>query len=243
MQSKRGSKLKTLKPMLGKYSLSLSDIVLDAGCGYGLRSIEIGNEVGCHVISIDLSLRCITSVYAKRGKYNIDFIRADLQHLPFVDNLFDKIVSGDVLEHIPNVSTTLEEFYRVTRRTGMVFLLVPSYISEKLFSQLDNTYTRRIGHLRTFKSVQLLSLVKSAGFSTLVSYRVEFFRAFYHLFQVLSGSKIEHQTGRAIVDNSGLSLISRMTRVIFYSWLGDLTEAVGKYVFPNSFVVIAAKIK
>lgn len=243
MQSKRGPKLKTLKPMMGKYSLSPSDTVLDAGCGYGLRSIEISREVGCRVVSIDLSLRCLTSVYAQRGKYNIDFIRADLQHLPLVDNSFDKIVSGDVLEHIPNVSETLEEFYRVTQRRGMVFLLVPSHISEKLFLKLDNTYAGRIGHLRTFESVQLLSLVQSAGFCTLISYRVEFFRAFYHLFQVLSGSKIEHQTGRAIVDNSGLSLISRISRVMFYSWLGDLIETLGEHVFPNSFVVIAAKIK
>ena len=243
MQSKRGSTLKTLKPMLGKYSLSVSDTVLDAGCGYGLRSIEISKEVGCQVVSIDLSLRCITSVYAQRGKYNIDFIRADLQYLPLIENSMDKIVSGDVLEHIPNVSKTLEEFYRVTRRTGMVFLLVPSHISEKLFLKLDNTYAKRIGHLRTFESLQLLSLVQCAGFCTLVSYKVEFFRAFYHLFQVLSGSKIEHQTGRAILDNSGLSLISRITRVIFYSWIGDLIEAAGEHVFPNSFVVIAAKIK
>jgi SAM-dependent methyltransferase len=243
VQSKRGSTLKTLKSMMGQYSLSLSDTVLDAGCGYGLRSIEISREVGCRVVSIDLSLRCLTSVFAQRGKYNIDFIRADLQFLPFVDSSFDKVVSGDVLEHIPNVSITLEEFYRVTRRTGLVFLLVPSYISEKLFLKLDNSYAKRIGHLRTFKSDQLLSLVQSAGFCTLISYRVEFFRAFYHLFQILFGSKIEHQTGRAIEDNSGLSLVSRIFRVIFYSWVGDLLEAVGKFVFPNSFVVIAAKIK
>jgi len=243
VRSKRGSTLKTLKPMMGKYSLSQSDTVLDAGCGYGLRSLEIDREVGCHVVSIDLSLRCLTSVYAQKGKNNIDFIRADLQYLPLVDNSFDKIVSGDVLEHIPSVPRTLQEFYRVTRRIGMIFLLVPSHISEKLFLKLDNTYVKRIGHLRTFESVQLLSLVQSAGFITLVSYRVEFFRAIYHLFQILTGSKIEHQTGRAIEDNSGLSLMSRISRVIFYSWIGDFLETVGKYVFPNSFVVIAAKLK
>ncbi len=133
MQFKRDSKLKTLKPIIGKYSLSHSDTILDAGCGYGLRSIEISKEVGCRIVSIDLSLHCITSVYAQRGDYDIDFIRADLQNLPLIDNLFDKVVSGDVLEHIPNVSKTLEGFYRVIKRTGMIFLLVPSRVSENLF--------------------------------------------------------------------------------------------------------------
>jgi len=243
VQFKCGSKLKTLKPIMGKYSLSLSDTILDAGCGYGLRSIEISREVGCHIVSIDLSLRCITSVYSQRGEYDIDFIRADLQNLPLVDNSFDKVVSGDVLEHIPNVSKTLEGFYRVTKKTGMIFLLVPSRVSEKLFMKLDNTYAERIGHLRTFKSEQLLNLVKNAGFNVVTSYHVEFFRTFYHLFQVLLGSRIEHQTGRTIGDNSGLSIMSRISRVIFYSWIGDLMETVGKFVFPNSFVVIAAKIR
>jgi ubiquinone/menaquinone biosynthesis C-methylase UbiE len=242
VQSKRGSKLKTLKPIMGKYSLSLSDTILDAGCGYGLRSIEMSREVGCRIVSIDLSLGCINSVYAQRGEYDIDFIRADLQNLPLVDNSFDKVVSGDVLEHVPNISKTLAEFYRVSRRKGFVFLLVPSYVSERLFLKLDNTYAERIGHLRTFRSTQLLSLVESAGFCTLDNYKVEFFRAFYHLFQVLSGSKIEHQTGRAIIDNSGLSIASRIFRIIFYSWVGDVIETVGKYIFPNSFVVIAVKI-
>jgi ubiquinone/menaquinone biosynthesis C-methylase UbiE len=241
MGKKKSTELKTLKPLLGKYTISASDTVLDAGCGYGLRSAEMSREVGCRVVSIDLSLRCLTSFYSQKGKYNIDFLRADLQHLPLVDNSFDKVVSGDVLEHIPNVSKTLEEFFRITQRKGMIFLLVPSHVSEKLFLKLDNTYGERIGHLRTFKSVQLLSLVQSAGFCTLTSYRVEFFRTFYHLFQILSGSKIEHQTGRAIEDNSGLSIVSRISRILFYSWIGNLIETFGKHIFPNSLVVIAAK--
>ncbi len=234
-------KLANLKPMLGKFTLFPSDIVLDAGCGYGVRSIELGRDVGARVISVDISPDCLKSLKQKKGEFDIDIIRADLQNIPLKDKSVDRIVSGDVLEHIPNVFKTLDGFYRVTKKTGTVFLLVPSNISETLFLRLDNTYAERIGHLRTFESAQLLNLVKSAGFRVLASYRVEFFRAFYHLFQVLSGSRIEHQTGRAIEDNTGLSVAFRISRVLFYSWIGDLIEAFGRFIFPNSFVIIASK--
>lgn len=243
MQSKRGSKPKTLKPIMGKYSLSLSDTILDAGCGYGLRSIEISREVGCRIISIDLSLRCLKSINSQRSKYNIDIIRADLQNLPLIDKAFDTVVSGDVLEHIPNVSKTLKEFYRVTKKMGLVFLLVPSSVSEKLFLRLDKTYAERIGHLRTFEAGQLVNLVKTTGFHVVASYHVEFFRTFYHLFQLLLGSTIEHQTGRVIGDNSGLSMMSQISRMLFYSWIGGFLEAIGRFIFPNSFVIIADKIR
>ncbi len=227
--------------MLGKFKLSSSDAILDAGCGYGLRSIEISEKIGAHIVSIDLSSSCLKSFNSDKGNKNIDIIRADVQNLPLQDMLFDKIISGDVLEHVPNVSETLDGFQRLLEKNGMVFLLVPSSISEKLFLKLDSSHAERIGHLRIFESKQFVSLVNNAGFCVVDNYKVEFFRAFYHLFQILLGSKIEHQTGRVIQDNSGLTIMSKISRVLFYSWLGDIFEEFGKHIFPNSFVVIATK--
>ena len=152
--------LKNLKPMMGEFSLSHSETVLDAGCGYGVRSVELGRDVGSHVISIDLSMSCLKAVKKEKRLFNIDLIQADLQNLPLKEGVFDKIVSGDVLEHVPDVLKTLKGFYRVTKQSGLVFLLVPSSVSEKLFLRLDETYLERIGHLRTFESAKLLTLVE-----------------------------------------------------------------------------------
>ncbi len=242
MVSRRPSKINSAKPMLGKFGISSSDVILDAGCGYGLRSIEVSEKIGSHIISVDLSSSCLKSFNSKKHKNDIDIIRADVQNLPLQDRSFDKIISGDVLEHVPNVSNTLEGFHRMLKKSGMVFLLVPSSVSEKLFLKLDNKHAERIGHLRIFESEQFLAIVKDAGFCVVDNYNVEFFRALYHLFQVLLGSRIEHQTGRVIEDMSGLTIMSKFSRVVFYSWLGDIIEEFGKFIFPNSFVVIAKKM-
>ena len=241
MGYKRPSKINSVKPLIGKFILSSSDVILDAGCGYGLRSIDISEKIGSQIVSVDLSLSCLKSLNSKKDKNNIDIIQADVQSLPLQDKLFDKVISGDVLEHVPNVSDTLKEFYRMLKKKGMVFLLVPSSVSEKLFLKLDNKHAQSIGHIRTFESAQFLGLVNEAGFCVVSNYKVEFFRAFYHLFQVLLGSKIEHQTGRVVQDSSGLTIMSKISRVFFYSWLGDIIEEFGKFIFPNSFVVIAVK--
>ena len=115
MESKKAAELKNLKPLLGKYAISPSDTVLDAGCGYGARTKELSKDVGAHVISVDFSLSCLKAVNQELDKSNIDLIQADLQNLPLKDLSVDKIVSGDVLEHVPNVPQTLEGFQRVIK--------------------------------------------------------------------------------------------------------------------------------
>jgi ubiquinone/menaquinone biosynthesis C-methylase UbiE len=241
MESKKAVELKNLKPLLGKFTISASDTVLDAGCGYGARTKELSKDVGAHVISIDFSLSCLKAVNQELDKTNIDLIQADLQNLPLKDLSVDKIVSGDVLEHVPNVPQTLKGFQRVIKKNGKMFLLVPSSVSQKLFIKLDNTYSEHTGHLRTFESKQFINLIRSADFVVLDSYHAEIFRAIYHLLQTLSKTRIEHQTGRVVKEDNWLFGIWSASRLLYFSWIGDLIEAFGKFIFPNSFVVISIK--
>jgi ubiquinone/menaquinone biosynthesis C-methylase UbiE len=243
MISKQRLKVKpnSLKPMIGKFALSKSDTVLDAGCGYGVRSVEIGRDVGAHVISIDLSPNCLIGLKQQKNEYEIDIIRADLQNIPLKDKSVNVIVSGDVLEHIPEVSKTVSDFYRIIKNKGIAFLLVPSSISQKLYCKLDNTYAEQRGHVRIFGATQFKNLISSAGFVVFTSYHADFFRSIYHLLQVLLRTKTEHQTGRAVNENTSLSTLWSISRLLYYSWVGSLIEAFGKFIFPNSFVIIATK--
>jgi ubiquinone/menaquinone biosynthesis C-methylase UbiE len=241
MEPKKTPELTNLKPLLGKFTISPSDLVLDAGCGYGARTKELSKDVGAHVISIDFSLSCLKAVNQELDKSNIDLIQADLQNLPLKDLCVDKIVSGDVLEHVPNVPNTLEGFHRVIKKNGKMFLLVPSSVSQKLYLKLDNTYSEHTGHLRTFEAKQFIDLIKAADFAILDSYHAEIFRAIYHLLQTLSKTRIEHHTGRVVKEDNWLFGIWSASRLLYYSWVGNLIEAFGKFIFPNSYIVIAAK--
>jgi SAM-dependent methyltransferase len=237
----RLASLRNLEPISEEYSISSAETVLDAGCGYGGRSIRINKDFGAHVVSVDLSLDCLKAIKSGKGNSKIDLIYADVQNLPLKDFSIDKIVCADVLEHVPDVSHTLRGFKRLLKKNGMLFLLVPSRVSERLYSRIDSKYIEHKDHLRTFKAEEFFGLVESGGFCVVNIYHAEFFRAIYHLLQVLTGSEFEHQTGRPIVEDSGLSAVWRISRIAYYSWIGRLVEAVGRFILPNSLVIVAAK--
>lgn len=232
---------RNLEPIADEYSISPKDTVLDAGCGYGRRSLRIGKEFGSHVVSIDLSLSCLKVVKSTKDLPNINLIHADVQYLPLRDSSIDRIVCADVLEHVPDVAFTLKGFERSLKASGMVFLLVPSRISERLYSRLDSKYIEHIDHLRTFKAEEFFALVQCGGFRVIKLYHAEFFRGVYHLLQVLTGSRFEHQTGRPIEEDAGLSAVWRIFRILYYSWVGSSFEAIGRFVLPKSLVVVAEK--
>lgn len=232
---------RNLEPISEEYSISRDEIVLDAGCGYGGRSLRISKDFGAHVISIDLSLNCLKAIKSTNETSNIDLVYADVQHLPVKDFSIDKIVCTDVMEHVPDVSYTLKGFERALKKSGMIFLLVPSRVSERLYSRIDSKYIEHKDHLRTFVAKDFFGIVESSGFSVVNIYYAEFFRAVYHLLQVLTGSEFEHQTGRPVVEDSGLSAVWRISRIIYYSWIGNFVEAVGKFVLPNSLIIVATK--
>lgn len=65
--------------------------------------------------------------------------QADILHdldrfpYPFRDDVFDRIYGLDVLEHLSDVFRTLEEWHRVGKRGGRIFLRVPHFSSTHAF--------------------------------------------------------------------------------------------------------------
>ena len=54
-------------------------------------------------------------------------VHGDAQQLPFADNSFDRIVSCETIEHLPDVRSAILEMFRVTRPGGKLFLTTPNY--------------------------------------------------------------------------------------------------------------------
>lgn len=87
-------------------------LVLDVGCGCGIRDLARGRRV----IGIDTSparLRGAATIYA--GVH-----LASATAIPFADRTFDAVVSVDVMEHIPREAkdAAIREWIRVTRPGG-----------------------------------------------------------------------------------------------------------------------------
>ncbi len=66
-----------------------------------------------------------TGVDVAAGK-NVDIVMKSPYTLPFLDNQFDLVISGQAFEHIEFFWLTWLEMVRVTRKGGNLILIVPS---------------------------------------------------------------------------------------------------------------------
>lgn len=88
---------------LGRLDVQSTDTVLEAGCGTGRMTRQVAARAG-RLVSIDFSLESLRANAAKLRAQeitNVDLIQADLCHLPFQPGVFDRILSCQVLEHVP----------------------------------------------------------------------------------------------------------------------------------------------
>ncbi len=85
-----------------------------------------GIEIGAH----DLPIPGLRPLYIDRtptfaGRPTHAGLFADAALLPFADGTLDYVACSHVLEHMPNPVRALEEWYRVVRPDGWIYLVVP----------------------------------------------------------------------------------------------------------------------
>jgi S-adenosylmethionine-dependent methyltransferase len=109
--------------------------VLDAGGGGGLYAAEMARR-GHQVCIVDIStgmLRLASQHVSEAGvKDKIQLVKADVCDLGVLDGRqFDLVLAvGDVLSYCSDAAKALNEFYRLTRPGGMIFLEVESRFGE-----------------------------------------------------------------------------------------------------------------
>jgi len=92
--------------------------VLDLGCGTGRHALWMA-AAGAGVTAVDFSEGMLAEARRKPGSERVRFVACDLRRrLPFADGAFDLVVSGLVLEHIPDLDGFFGEARRVLRSGG-----------------------------------------------------------------------------------------------------------------------------
>jgi len=143
--------------------------ILDIGCGRGDYTFFFGKEN--KTIGIDLQ------DVVKKRYFNFDFQVADAIDLPFGENVFDLVISFDVIEHIKNGEKILSEAHRVLKRNGQIFFSTPNknrlshflleVIGKPVKYPLDLGVNQDLGpitHVKEYTAKELSKLMRKAGF-------------------------------------------------------------------------------
>jgi len=141
-----------------KKKLSASSVVLEIGSssGYLLRDIKKGfPEI--FLIGSD----CIPESLEKIAKYHPDIplIQFDLVNCPLPDNSVDVIIALNVLEHIEDDITALQQIHRILKPGGNVIIEVPAN------PELYDFYDKQLKHFRRYSLSELSDKAEKAGFT------------------------------------------------------------------------------
>ncbi|QDU09852.1 class I SAM-dependent methyltransferase [Gimesia aquarii] len=163
--------------------------LLDAGCGSGCSLLQLCNFFkDCHGFDVneDYIQRLLEEV-AIRNIANCSASTGDLCNLEFDSESVDRLISFEVIEHLPDENAGVKSMYRVLKPGGLAAFSVPNkwWVFEThgaylpllrwdrvpFFSWLPKPIHERYAKARIYTKQRIVKLLASVGFKVLkVSY-------------------------------------------------------------------------
>ncbi|MGA2877439.1 MAG: methyltransferase domain-containing protein [Bryobacteraceae bacterium] len=155
--------------------------VLDAGCGTGYGSAELA-QAAAEVTGVDIAADAIEYASANYPIAGLRFLESSCMAVPFPPDSFDLLVAFEVIEHLVDYRSFLDECARVLTRDGLFIVSSPNkrYYGETRAATGPNPYHEHefeaeefVRELeRVFPSVRLLlqNRVESFAFHPPVSF-------------------------------------------------------------------------
>jgi ubiquinone/menaquinone biosynthesis C-methylase UbiE/uncharacterized protein YbaR (Trm112 family) len=123
-----------------------TDVLLEAGCGTGRMTPTFARRVSS-LVAVDFSFESLRVCRGKLdavGITNVDLVQADVCALPFGSEQFHRVVSCQVLEHIPTPdsrSRMVAELARTVKFKGRVVLSAYQHsVLTRLFGQKEGQH-------------------------------------------------------------------------------------------------------
>ena len=103
--------------------------VLDVCCGMGASAMPAAERVGPagKVIAVDLAEKLLIKGSQRataRGLTNIEFLRADLESLPFPDRTFDAVLCVFGIFFVKDLQGAIRELWRLVRPKGLLAITI-----------------------------------------------------------------------------------------------------------------------
>jgi SAM-dependent methyltransferase len=128
--------------------------ILDLGCGFGAYSRDLMKE-GRACFGCDINLEYLR----KAAQQGLPVVNVDSK-LPFPDGSFDSVLLFEVLEHVPDIKTILDESFRVARENMLI--TVPNSEDIDVLKSNDVTYAHMLSsdHVHFFDPQSFRSLLE-----------------------------------------------------------------------------------
>jgi len=129
-----------IKSILKILKIECKDLVLDVGCGTGLLIKHVASKV-THFVGIDLSGKAI-KIASERScrlgiKEKVSLIQADVDNLPFRDDVFDRIFALTLLQNVPEPNETIKEIVRVAKSGSQIAVTgLKKHFTEEKFRRI-----------------------------------------------------------------------------------------------------------
>jgi ubiquinone/menaquinone biosynthesis C-methylase UbiE len=141
--------------------------VLEAGCGPG-RETQFLRAKGLKTTGIDLSKGLLE--IARKMNPETEYVQGNFLKLPFPENTFDGVWSHASLVHletIEDVKKALEEFHRVLKTGGIVFVKVKEQQGEEKTAVVADALSNHERFFRYYTMEEMTDLLTEAGFEIL----------------------------------------------------------------------------
>lgn len=146
-----------------------AESVLEFGCGEAALGAALKERQSCRVVGVELD-----RVAAEKARTRIDAVHSGdvRQLLSTLDETFDWIVGGDILEHLEEPWSFLSDLRRLARPGARLLLSLPNIASWPIASDLlrgrfDYVYMGILcaGHVRFFTRSMIEEMLQIAGWS------------------------------------------------------------------------------
>lgn len=139
--------------------LSRDEIANDTFVDLGDSSGIFLKALGKRGISVNVAEEALKNIKAK----GIEGIKTNIERLPFKGDSVDHVFLFQTLEHVPNPVATLQEIYRVCRKS--LFISIP-YVSQTNIREFNYAPTRPVHeqHIFEFNDADFRKIVSHTAF-------------------------------------------------------------------------------